>query len=108
MRAGTLRHRIAVQSPTNVASETSDRGSKTYATDSTERASIRPASDAERAFGGKLENEVTHVITMRWRSDLTVTGKKRLKFGTRVFHVVGVRNLDERDRELIIKVKEVA
>lgn len=67
-------------------------------------ASIEPLSADERFRMNKLESEITHRITIRYRSD--ITRSNRLRYKDREFQIDSVVNWQERDRFLVIIVKE--
>ena len=70
----------------------------------TVRACIEPLKGFEKLRAMQLEDSVSHRFTMRWRSG--VIAKHRLKFGTRLFNVRSVINVDERSRWLEILADE--
>ena len=99
MRIGTLRHRLTVQQQTE--KDDFDTGNvPAWSTINTVFGSIRPKNSAERSQGDKLQRVATHEITIRWRS--TISEQNRLIHNTRIFHIAGVRDLDTRQRFLIV------
>ena len=97
MRAGRLRHRVELQSPSETANafgEVTD----SWATDATVWASIEPLSGSEGQIAKQTNPLVTHRVIMRYRSG--VTPRNRVKFGTRIFEVTQVFNPDERGESL--------
>ena len=107
MRAGDLRHRIAIQVETETAdgiggttlswANVTDMGSVP--------AAIWPTSSRERLDAMKLESEITHKIRIRYASG--ITSKHRIKFGTRVFDIKGAPiNWEERNKYLDILATE--
>jgi head-tail adaptor len=70
-------------------------------------ASIKPATarDLERAVAGTVQASASHLVTLRYVNG--VSTKTRLVFGTRIFAVQGVHNVDERNRELVLACAEV-
>ena len=101
--AGRLRHRVQIQE----ASETRDAYggvTTTWTTVGTVYAAIVPMHQVgqgrERLEADRIQSEVTHRITTRFRGD--VTPKHRILFEGRVFELERVANVDERDRELSI------
>lgn len=101
--AGHLRHGIRVQS---VSSTTDTGGGRVpvWIDYALTHASITPVSGREQISGGKVQASMTHRITLRWIPG--VTAKMRVLFGTRVFNVRAVRNLDERNRWLELLCEE--
>jgi SPP1 family predicted phage head-tail adaptor len=68
---------------------------------------IKPATarDLERIGSGTVLSTATHLVTGRYRSD--VTTQTRLTFHERVFSVTGRMNPGERNRELVLVCVEV-
>lgn len=80
MRAGRLRQRVTIQEPT----ETQDSYGEPVATWSdlaTVWAAIDPLSGRETFGGEQYQARLTHRVTMRYRSDLQVSAKMRIKHG---------------------------
>ena len=93
MRAGRLRHRVAIQSQTrslDVYGE--DTGS--WSTVSTVWASIEPISGAERLQSNTIEATTTHRVRMR--GGATVDTTNRLLFGSKTFEIEAVIDDGER------------
>lgn len=104
MRAGALRHRLVFQT----LAETKDAGGgpvETPATLATVWGSIAPLVGRELTNAQMINSEITHKIVIRYLS--TVTAKGQVTFGTRVFQIFEVLNIDERNREMHIGAKEV-
>lgn len=104
MRIGDLCHRISLQT----ASRTSDGGggsTVSWTTSVTVWASIEPANGREPYIANQLNGQVSHKITIRYRSGVT-TGY-RVLFGTRTFDVQAVLNKDERNELMTLYCLEV-
>lgn len=67
-------------------------------------AHIEPLQGRELFEAQQMKGEATHRITMRWYDGLTP--KHRIKFGTRTFNIVSVRNIDEANRMTVAVCKE--
>ena len=96
MRAGPLRHRIAVQSKTETQSP---RGGivETWNTVETRWGSIEPLRAREVLEAQQVDARLSHRVIMRYIPILT--NQHRLVFnGTRIFHIHSVRHLQERSR----------
>ena len=93
MRAGSLRHKIIFQELT-VTNDTWGHSSETWTDQTTTYASIWTLRGTERMEGLKLDNEITHKIRIRYRTDLHP--KMRIKFGTRYFNIISLIDPDER------------
>lgn len=109
MDTGALRHYVRLENPG--AAVPDGDGGFTQAWTALEPpmvwASIRPASarDLERSIAGTVQSTATHLVGMRYHAG--VTTKTRVVFGTRIFHVQGVHNIEERNVELVLAVEEV-
>ena len=93
MRAGSLRHKIIFQELT-VANDTWGHSAETWTDQTTTYASIWTLRGTERMEGLKLDNEITHKIRIRYRTDLHP--KMRIKFGARYFNIISLIDPDER------------
>ena len=103
MRAGRLRHRLAVQALAETRD--ADGGISTgWATSTTVWGSIEPLSGREFFEADASGSDVTHKI--RVRQPLAATRKHRILFKSRTFAIESVLNVNERDREIVIMAKE--
>lgn len=104
MNAGSLRHRITIQTIT----EGKDSGggpTETPVTLYTVWASVSPLVGRELTNAQLINSEITHKIVMRYRTG--VNAKCTALFGTRTFQLFEALNIDERNIELRIGAKEV-
>lgn len=104
MRAGKLRHKITIESKSN-AQDAYGALVETWSTYATAWASIEPLTGREYFEQGKVSSEVTTRIRIRHISG--VTNLMRVKFETRIFIIVTVINIDERNKEYVLMCKEV-
>jgi len=103
VRIGALRKRITIQ---EIAS-TKDGLSgvvEAWADWQTVWASIDPLRGDEYFAAKQFNVELTHKITIRYRSGLTPT--MRVLYGARVFSISAILNPDERNRELVLMCTE--
>lgn len=102
---GLLRHRIEIQ----VSVDTQDSfGTPIPAWEAlyaNVAALVEPLSGNELFEARQLHAEVTHRIIMRGRFD-GITPKHRVLFGSRVFDILSVLNLEERNLIVELMVKE--
>jgi len=102
MDIGTYRHVVTVQEATGTVPDGEGGFTEGWVdlTPAKWDVSINPATarDLERAASGTIITTATHVITGRYRPD--VTTESRVVFEGRIFHITGVRNLEERNRTL--------
>ncbi len=101
-----MRHSIVIQSPNPTTDAGGGRGDP-WATPivfATVRASIVPFGGREILHSMQLQDSVTHKVTMRYKAG--VIAKMRIKFGTRIFNIRRVINVEERNRFYEILAEE--
>jgi len=101
-RVGFLQHQINIQTPTRVA-DGAGGGTITWANHAANAwASIEPLGASQAWWAKHLEHRVTHVIHVRYETSFTdaVTSDMRVQFGTRIFHIQGIKNIKE-NREFL-------
>lgn len=109
MNIGALRHLVTLEGPGTAVPD--GRGGYTQVptplSPSQVWAEIKPATarDLERRMASTVQSTASHIVTMRYHPQVNTT--TRITFGTRVFNVTGVQNIDERNVELVIAVEEV-
>jgi len=104
MRIGKLRHRVAIQAKAEpVPVDATGQSQPSWSTLTTVWASIEPAGGKEFYAGQQVNAEVSHKVTIRYYADLTTA--HRLLFGSRIFDINYIRNVDERKvyQELLCK-----
>ena len=103
MKIGKLRHRIAIE---QVAEIQDSDGSviETWSAFADVQASIEPISGREYFAAQTTQAEVTHRFSLRYVSG--VTPKMRVKYGSRIFDILSVINVNERNRELQLMCRE--
>lgn len=99
---GELRHYIALQSST----ETRGTGGsvvKSWSTHTSVWARVQPLTGQVALQAQQINAELTHRITIRYNS--TLAEGDRVLWGSRIFDINVIRNLDERDiyQELLCK-----
>jgi len=103
--SGKLDKRITIQQPR----ESTHGGEVTRVWEdlATVWAEMIPLKSDESVDAEQLASRITHRLRIRYRPDLTITSRMRLKYGSRELHIVGPpRNPRERNEELIIDCKE--
>lgn len=106
MRAGQLRHRITLQTPTESTSTSTMGRTPTYADTATVWASVEPLSGNEQWRAKQAGTVVSHRIIIRYMAG--VTSAMRVKFGSRYFGIESVINENERNQMLELTCKEEA
>lgn len=105
--AGALRHSISVEQRT-VNSDSFGQPLETWNSILVTRASIEMATQKEVYQAGLLAEQVTHIITIRWPGSLTLlTTGNRVRFGSHLYTVQAVENIQERNRVVRLFVLEV-
>lgn len=109
MRAGDLRHQISLQALTDgleapLPSGAPDQYWDDIATLTNIRASIEPLSGRELYAAQQFNSEVTHSVHIRYRAG--ITDAMRVRFGTRLFTIHNVLNIEERNRDIQLLCSE--
>jgi SPP1 family predicted phage head-tail adaptor len=106
LHAGKIRHRVSIQSATTATDEYGGRTeSWVTVTGGTLWAEIVPLRGGEFVEARQVQPEVTHVITLRYFSD--ITPKYSVLFGSRRFQILMVTNVEERRREMNLLCREM-
>lgn len=105
MRAGRLRHRVALQAPTDVQNTADGSVAPTWATEDTFWANEIPQGAREFVLAQARHGDLSTVFSCRYRTD--VTRKKRLSWDGRMFDILGFWNPDSQKRELLIACREL-
>jgi SPP1 family predicted phage head-tail adaptor len=99
---GWLRHRVVIEAP-SLTPDGAGGGTGTFAPLGTVWALVEPVAGTERVVAGRLSGVVTHVVTMRFRAD--VTGGMRVLYRGRAYRVLVAYDPDERRRYLALKTE---
>ena len=105
MQIGKLRHYITLRTAADDIDSEGGVNEPTW-TNNEENvpARIVPVSGSEEIFGDQPDGRITHRIWLRYKSGIDT--KWSILFGSRVFYVTGVRNIDERSIFMVIDVIE--
>jgi SPP1 family predicted phage head-tail adaptor len=103
VRIGKLRHRITIERVTETR-DTDGSVIETWSTYVTVQASIEPISGREYFAAQSTQADATHRISLRYLSG--IVPKMRVKFGSRIFDILSIINVDERNRELQLMCRE--
>lgn len=97
VRAGRLRFAVLIQSSTDSTNSLGEPV-ESWATVSggSVQADIEPISGREYQAVQQIAAETTHKVTIRYLSG--ITPKYRVLYGSRVFDILAVRDLEERGR----------
>jgi len=105
--ASKMRQRITFQSE-STSSDSGGGSTLSWVSGDSVWAYIRPLSSrsisAERVFAGQIEDRVIHLVTTRYLSG--ITPKMRILYGSRVFNIKSVVNVNEASELLQITAEE--
>lgn len=104
MRAGQLRHRLALQSVSR-NQDSYGEAIETFATYATVWGSVEPTAGKELELGDQISGEVTHKVIIRHNTSVDV--KDRISFDSRVYEINAILNWQERDIYNTLLCKEV-
>jgi len=100
---GSLTERVTIQAVTE-AEDAYGTHAASWGTFATVWAAFEPLKAYEKYQAAQLQTPVTHKVTMRYLSGLTT--KHRILWGTRVFNIVEVINVNEQDVLHVLKAVE--
>ncbi len=103
MRAGRLRHRLSLQSPTFTNTSVGTI-TTTWGTAATIWGSVEPLRGREFYDSALINSDITSRIVVRYTSDIEPNYK--IVFGTRTFLIVSIIDIDERNKEMDLMVTE--
>jgi len=107
MNPGGLRHRITFQRKTEAQNDYGEEIDD-WVDIKTVWASVNPLSTREIFAAEKTFSEVSHKIVMRYIPGLKITPDMRIKFGDRIFELIGPPiNPQEKNAELQLLCKEL-
>ena len=113
MRAGRLRHRVAIQTP---AETRNARGevTRTYPTVAVVRASVEPLSGKEMIVAQQVDSQVTTRVRLRYLAGVTSHSRVQLlgpdgdpDHPTRTLHVLSVIDHDQRHISMELMCEDV-
>lgn len=99
MESGKLRNKLFLQSSTE-SRDAIGGVTDSWATIATVYGSIVRKSDKEMIESDRLTQTVTHTIRIRYYAG--VTPSYRLLFGSRVFSIIKVNDMGERNRTMVL------
>jgi SPP1 family predicted phage head-tail adaptor len=102
---GDLRQRVAIEAPIDAAD---DAGSMTrsYSPIGTVWAQILPASGESRFAASRQETVITHIVHIRWRSD--IQSQMRFSIGSRHLLIHACFDPDGRRALLFCRCEEIS
>jgi SPP1 family predicted phage head-tail adaptor len=107
MKAGELRHRVALQSPTYTRDEGGQTTLTGWTTEATLWAKVETFSGREYQDDAQVVGENQLRVTLRWPLGETLGSDWRLLFGSRALQIDSVTNIDERNRTAVLACREI-
>ena len=104
MNFGKLNKRVNIQS-SELVRDPAGQSLPQWTTDDEVWAKISPATGRELYAGEQVKAEVTHTVLIRYYDGLTT--KHRIEFGSRIFDINFIKDIDERNRYMQLLCKEV-
>jgi SPP1 family predicted phage head-tail adaptor len=103
VKIGKLRHRITIE---QAAENQEPDGSviEMWSIYATAQASIEPVSGREYFVAQSTQADLNHRISLRYVPG--ITPKMRVNYGSRIFDILSVINVNERNRELQLMCRE--
>lgn len=103
--AGSMREEIVIQ-----AQVRTEDGAGGFATEWTDYwptwAAVNQLAGSDPYFHGRVEDVRVCDFVFRWRDDREVTIRHRIRWGSRTFKPVDIRNEMERDRYIVARAEE--
>jgi len=103
MRSGRLRHRLWLKKPTH-ANSTAGTITTTWGTVAVLWGSIEPLRGQEFYDSALINAEISSRIVIRYTAD--IEPDYRFVFETRTFKIISVIDVDEKNKEMQLMVKE--
>jgi len=102
-----MTRRIEIQTKTST-SDAFNQPIESWSTVSTIWAEITTTGGGEFYAAQKLHASTQALFKVRYdSSNKTITTKARIKYGSRIFEILNINNVDEANQELNISAKEV-
>lgn len=105
MRAGLLRHKVTLQKLGERVDDGAGGGSIPFEDVADVWAHIHPLAGSELLRAGQFDATLSHRISIRYYPGIHPSW--RVKYGTRVFDIKSVADLDERHREIELMCEEL-
>jgi SPP1 family predicted phage head-tail adaptor len=100
---GALRHRVTLEAPARAEAE-GGTATTTWTTVAELWAEIKPRPQREIVAADAIKGRITHVVRVRFRSDIDATHRFRL--GTRIFEIRSVHDEREEHRYSVCGCEE--
>ena len=107
VKAGTLRHRIAIEQPPSPAEDEYGHNDETrdWTVFATVWASVVPLSGREFWKAESVQSDITHTVTIRYLEG--VTPQMRVRHNDRILNIDSVIDVEENGVQMQLMCKEV-
>lgn len=105
VRVGSLKRIVEIQEKTRTP-DGAGGYEVTWTTVDTVGASVDPVGGSEVTRAEQLRYPITHVVFMRFRTDITINGDRRLYYDGRAFNIRNVYDINEDRRFIRLLVEE--
>lgn len=102
--AGKRRHKVTFESQTTTKNATNGENTSVWKYEAQAWVAIEPVSAREVAIAKSFSARTSHKITILYRRDILPTW--RVKYGSRIFTIDGIINVDESNVEQILYCSE--
>lgn len=103
-QAGKFRHRLTVQRFNETGKDDAGQPEGTWQALKPVYAHVERLSGRTAEVARQMYTDATHTVHTRWFPGLTV--KDRLQFGSRLFHIREVDNVEERNIDYVLTCTE--
>ena len=104
MRAGELRRRVSIQQRDATQDTFGQQATSWTDLYTNVPVAIQALSGRELLAAQAVNSEVSHNINLRYLAG--ITANMRILYGTRIFNITAVMNIDERNKELMLQAAE--
>ena len=101
---GALRRRLTLEAPVEIPDEIGGV-TRTFAALASLWASVAPVSGQRLFVARRLEEDISHLIKIRWRDG--VTAAMRFRLGPRIFQIRALHDVSQTRRYLVLYCREI-
>jgi SPP1 family predicted phage head-tail adaptor len=105
MDVNKLRHRVTIEENRGTVNDGGGNKTPVWEPVATTWANVKPINGNEKTIAEKNAQEISHIVTMRYRSDIKKP-KHRINFNERILAIEYIINVDERNIELTLQCRE--
>lgn len=106
MSKAAKRHLLSFQRDHGTTPDARGHVTADWRTEFAEYAAIETLTTGERIANQQVHPLATHKVTIHWRESHTPKVAWRIRYGDRIFHIDGITNVNEANREWVFLVTE--